>query len=83
MGDLSHDPKGYYTMLGVSENADADGIKSAYRGKAKRLHPDINPSPLAAKQFQRLTEAYNVLSDIDKRAAYDKTRSTKTGQTDS
>lgn len=57
VGDLSHDPKGYYTMLGVSENADADGIKSAYRGKAKRLHPDINPSPLAAKQFQRLTEA--------------------------
>ncbi len=83
MRDLSHDPKGYYAMLGVSDNADADGIKSAYRGKAKRLHPDINPSPLAAKQFQRLTEAYNVLSDVEKRAAYDKTRSTNTSKAES
>jgi hypothetical protein len=83
VSDFSHDPKGYYAMLGVSGNTDAEGIKSAYRGKAKRLHPDINPSPLAAKQFQRLTEAYNVLSDIEKRAAYDKTRSTKTAKAES
>jgi hypothetical protein len=70
VSQFGRDPKGYYNMLGVSDDADANAIKSAYRTKAKRLHPDINPSPIAAKQFQRLTEAYEVLSDADKRAKY-------------
>jgi molecular chaperone DnaJ len=57
VGEFSQDPKGYYAMLDVSASADADEIKAAFRTKAKRLHPDINPSPIAAKQFQRLSEA--------------------------
>ena len=71
MSEFKRYPKGYYTMLGVSDEADAAEIKSAFRNKAKRLHPDINPSPIAAKQFQRLSEAYETLSDSAKRTAYD------------
>ncbi len=70
--NVARDPKGYYIALGVAEDCDPDSIKSAYRSKAKRLHPDFNPSPVAAKQFHRLHEAYATLSDPAKRAAYDK-----------
>src|SRR5436853_5618486 len=69
---LTRDPKGYYIALGIDESADADAIKAAYRNKAKRVHPDFNPSPIAAKQFHRLHEAYETLSDPDKRADYDR-----------
>src|SRR5579871_4606207 len=72
MSSLTRDPKGYYVALGVAEDADGDAIKSAYRNKAKRLHPDFNPSPIAAKQFHRLHEAYATLIDPKKRAAYDR-----------
>lgn len=72
MTNLTRDPKGYYVALGIAEDADADAIKSAYRNKAKRLHPDFNPSPIAAKQFHRLHEAYETLSDPETRAAYDR-----------
>lgn len=65
-------------MLGVSGDADAAAIKAAFRSKAKVLHPDVNPSPIAAKQFQRLNDAYEILSDTSKRAAYDKTTRPKT-----
>ena len=70
--NVTRDPKGYYIALGLPEDCDADAVKSAYRTKAKRLHPDFNPSPVAAKQFHRLHEAYTTLSDAAKRTAYDK-----------
>jgi len=69
---LSRDPKGYYIALGIEEDADEAAVKSAFRSRAKRLHPDFNPSPIAAKQFHRLHEAYATLSDPKKRAAYDR-----------
>lgn len=80
MSEPSRDPKGYYTTLGVSGDADAAAIKAAFRTKAKRLHPDVNPSPIAAKQFQRLSDSYEILSDVAKRAAYDKTIKGKTSE---
>jgi curved DNA-binding protein CbpA len=72
LANISRDPKGYYIALGIAEDADAEAIKSAFRSRAKRLHPDFNPSPVAAKQFHRLHEAYATLSDPRKRAAYDR-----------
>src|SRR5262245_45579874 len=69
---MMRDPKGYYVALDVAEDADEAAIKSAFRAKAKRLHPDFNPSPIAAKQFNRLHEAYATLIDAKRRAAYDR-----------
>ncbi len=66
------DPKGYYVTLGVTEDASIDDVKSAFRAKAKRLHPDHNTSPIAAKQFHRVHEAYETLADPVKRATYDR-----------
>ena len=71
MTNRTRDPKGYYVALGIEEDADADSIKLAYRTKAKRLHPDFNPSPIAAKQFHHLHEAYETLRDPKARKAYD------------
>lgn len=63
----------YYNVLGVSKNATADDIKKAYRQKARKLHPDLNPNDTEAqKKFQQLNEANEVLSDPEKRAKYDK-----------
>jgi curved DNA-binding protein len=61
----------YYDTLGVSRNADADAIKSAFRAKARKLHPDVSDDPDAGKKFSELNEAYEVLSDLDKRSKYD------------
>jgi molecular chaperone DnaJ len=62
----------YYEVLGVSRTASADELKKSFRGLAKQYHPDVNPSPEASDKFKELSEAYSVLSDSDKRAAYDR-----------
>ncbi|MEQ9406440.1 MAG: J domain-containing protein [Fuerstiella sp.] len=63
----------YYEILGLSRSASADEIKKAYRKLAKQHHPDANPDdPSAQKKFSDITEAYDVLSDEEKRSKYDK-----------
>ena len=62
----------YYDILGVTRKATADEMKAAFRKKAKELHPDRNPGDAKAEQsFKELNEAYDVLRDEQKRAAYD------------
>ena len=62
----------YYDILGVSRDADPDTLKNAYRRLAKKLHPDVNTDESSEAQFKDLNEAYGVLSDSEKRAAYDR-----------
>src|SRR3954454_20975128 len=65
--------KDYYEILGVSKNASADEIKKAYRKVAMQFHPDRNPGDKEAEEkFKEAAEAYEVLSDADKRAKYDR-----------
>jgi len=62
----------YYDILGVQRRATADELKSAFRKKAKELHPDRNPGDVKSEQaFKELNEAYDILRDDQKRAAYD------------
>ncbi|MEM6626445.1 MAG: molecular chaperone DnaJ [Pseudomonadota bacterium] len=63
----------YYDTLGVAKDADDKALKSAFRKKAMEYHPDRNPDdPAAEAMFKQVTEAYEILSDPDKRAAYDR-----------
>ena len=62
----------YYEVLGLNKNADQNSIKRAYRKLAKKYHPDTNAGNSAAEEkFKEVTEAYNVLSDEEKRKLYD------------
>lgn len=65
------DKRDYYEVLGLDKNADENAIKKAYRTLAKKYHPDLNKAPDAADKFKEIQEAYEVLSDPQKRAAYD------------
>ncbi|MGQ0603491.1 MAG: DnaJ domain-containing protein [Anaerolineales bacterium] len=60
-----------YSLLGVPLNASPDDIKIAYRGSARRFHPDVNKTPGATDEFKLISEAHEILSDADKRAQYD------------
>ena len=62
----------YYEVLGVSRSASADDIKNAFRNLARKYHPDVNKAEDAEEKFKEINEAYGVLSDPDKRAAYDR-----------
>lgn len=66
------DKRDYYDVLGVSKNATAEEIKKAYRGLAKKYHPDLNPNNKEAEEkFKEVNEAYETLSDETKRSQYD------------
>ncbi|XP_077243304.1 chaperone protein dnaJ A7A, chloroplastic-like isoform X2 [Tasmannia lanceolata] len=62
----------YYSVLGVSKSASKSEIKSAYRKLARNYHPDVNKEPGAEQKFKEISNAYEVLSDDEKRSLYDK-----------
>ena len=63
--------KDYYEVLGVARGADADAVKRAYRKLARKYHPDVSKEKNAESKFKEVQEAYEVLRDTEKRAAYD------------
>ncbi|MCW5940154.1 MAG: J domain-containing protein [Fimbriimonadaceae bacterium] len=66
-------PRDYYEVLGVPRDADEKAVRSAYRRLARKYHPDVNPNnPEAESKFKEATEAYDVISDPEKRKAYDR-----------
>lgn len=62
----------YYEILGVPRNASNEDLKAAFRRLARQYHPDVNKEPDAEERFKEINEAYAVLSDADRRAAYDR-----------
>lgn len=70
---MAENKRDYYEVLGVSKGASEDEIKKAYRGLAKKYHPDMNPGDATAEmKFKEVNEAYAVLSDSEKRSKYDR-----------
>ena len=66
------DKRDYYEVLGVQKGASEDEIKKAYRTQAKKYHPDLHPGDKTCEEkFKEVNEAYEVLSDKDKKARYD------------
>lgn len=66
------DKPDYYESLGVGRGASSEDLKNAYRRLAKKYHPDVNNEPGAEERFKQINEAYAVLSDAERRAAYDR-----------
>jgi molecular chaperone DnaJ len=66
------DKRDYYESLGVGRGASPEELKGAYRRLAKQYHPDVNKEPGAEERFKEINEAYAVLSDSQRRAAYDR-----------
>jgi hypothetical protein len=66
--------KDYYALLGIESDASLSVVKSAYRKKASEFHPDRNTSPEAPARFREIQEAYDLLSDEEKRKGYDENR---------
>src|SRR5206468_7016798 len=70
---MATEKRDYYEVLGIARNATGEEVKRAYRKLAVKFHPDKNPDdPKAEEKFKELGEAYDVLMDADKRAAYDR-----------
>src|SRR5256884_5632711 len=70
---MATEKRDYYEVLGIARNATGEEVKRAYRKLAVKFHPDKNPDdPRAEEKFKELGEAYDVLMDADKRAAYDR-----------
>lgn len=67
-----HAESDYYNILGVSKSSSKSEIKSAYRKLARQYHPDVNKEPGAEEKFKEISNAYEVLSDDEKRSVYDK-----------
>ena len=61
----------YYGLLKIRRDATQDEVKRAYRRLARELHPDVNPDPETQERFKEITQAYEVLSDTEKRRMYD------------
>lgn len=70
----------YYEILGISLNATQEEIKKAYRRMAKKYHPDMNPDIDTTEKMKEINTAYDTLSDIEKRKAYDKTLKPKSNE---
>ena len=69
---MAAEKRDYYEVLGVDKNASEDEIKRAYKKMARKYHPDLNPDNKEAEEkFKEVNEAYEVLSDSDKKARYD------------
>ncbi len=69
---MATNKRDYYETLGVENSANADELRRAFRNLAKQYHPDVNKDPDAEAKFKEINEAYAVLSDEERRAAYDR-----------